>query len=349
MKKRIISAITGIITAATIFGTIPGTQISEKSSNDNTEAVNSLYEQLVVEGKNTATFTSISCGDDNFTEVIDDIFVELYAIDDPTTPYDGSALMGRGTWHIKGIGCEYTVTYKDAYDINEAQKVITEIIDNELSDKMTETTTNREKMYLICDYMSRNYEYDFEYLESSKYEDIKRPTFLDAYYKDSKMVCNGYASMAYLLATELGVNSYIICTDHHQYMIAQTGDNGEYLAYDLVKGYYASLSQLDFVFDIKGSYISTDYQEANTNSRHPYSYASMLEPYRQLWYYITHGQATTLGHFTPLAYPLLFGIIIYVISTLFTPRRKHSRKTTSKKKSYSRHPQTSLNVKEYLK
>ena len=349
MKKQIISTITGIITAATIFGTIPGTQISAKSSNDNTEAVNSLYEQLVVEGKNTATFTSISCGDDNWEEVIDDIFVELYAIDDPKTPYDGSALMGRGTWHIKAKGDVYTVIYEDAYDINEAQEVITEIIDEELSDRVTETTTNREKVYIICDYISRNYSYDFENLLVRNFKDVERPTFVDAYYGEHKMVCNGFATLAYLLATELGVNSYIISTDEHQYMIAQTGDSGEYVAYDLTKGKYASLSILDFTFDLQGMFIATEYDEIMTNEKHPYSYASILEPYRQLWYYILHGQATTLGHFTPLAYPLLFGIIIYVISTLFTPRRKRSRKTTSKRKPYSRHPQTSLNVKEYLK
>ena len=291
------------------------------------QIVDSLYEQLVIEGKNTATFTGKDY-DEDWKSYVYEIIRELCMIDNEDTPYDGTALLGRGDSKISAKGNQYTISFNSAYDINEAQKVIDEIISTELSDKITDTTSNKEIMYIVCDYITNNFSYDYETykkrINSTEY--VNSQNFIDAYYGNHKLICTGFSNLAYLLATELGVKCQLVTTDDHMFTLAQTGDNGEYIAYDLTLGRYAGVDVI--VYKTDSAYNMTELMEVILSSIYDYKLASILAPYPQLWYYIIHGQATSLDYYTPLNAPACIACIITLIFLLsrFIPRRRKVRK-----------------------
>ena len=330
MKEHIIRTLMALSIAITTFNTSTQKIISKAESN-NQEIINSLYEQLVIEGKNEASFTGTDYNDhDEWVRYVDGIMADLYTIDKKETPFDGTALAGRGLLRYSKKGNHYKLTYLSAYDINEAQTVIQEIIDNELSDKIDENSTNEEIMFEICDYISSNYTYSKEITKIKAADDI-RPTFVDAYYGDHKMVCTGFSNLAYLLATELGIDSIIIVTDTHQFMAAQTSDNGQYIAYELTKGKYAGLTWFekaigditDGLYDITESYVTT------INSNINYSYASSTEQYEQFWYYISNWKATSPDYYVDLItgsvipFHLSIAILVIFIIRNSRGRKKH--------------------------
>ncbi|SEQ55108.1 hypothetical protein [Butyrivibrio sp. TB] len=329
MKEHIIRTLMALSIAITTFNTSTQKIISKAESN-NQEIINSLYEQLVIEGKNEASFTGTDYNDhDEWVSYVDDIMTGLYAIDSKDTPFDGTALLGRGNLRYTKKGDQYKIIYRSAYDINEAQTVIQEIIKNELSDEIDDNSTNKEIMFEICDYIAGNYSYSKEIAEIESTDEEERPTFVDAYYGDHKVVCTGFANMAYLLATSLGINCLIISTDTHQFVAAQTGDNGEYTAYDLTKGKYASLTWFERTMQntINGMYDITGSYEVKVNTNINYSYASSTEQYEQFWYYISNWKATSPDYYVDLitgsVIPFHLSIVILVI---FVIRNSRGRK-----------------------
>lgn len=321
-KKFITKTTLGILMLIFIINLKPIGKVYAEESH--TQIVNSLYEQLVIEGKNTATFTGKDY-DEDWKSYVYEILKELCLIDNENTPFDGTALLGRGDSEISVKGNQYTISFNSAYDINEAQKVIDEIISTELSNKITTTTSDKEIMYIICDYITNNFSYDHETYNKrvSSPEYVDSQNFVDAYYGNHKLICTGFSNLTYLLATELGVKCQLVTTDNHMYTLAQTGNNGEYIAYDLTIGKYAGVSIIRY--KMESAYNMTELMEVTLSSIYDYKLASIFAPYPQLWYYIIHGQATSLDYYTPLIAPAYIITLIFLLSR-FIPRRRKVRK-----------------------
>ncbi len=186
----------------------------------NSQIINTIYEQLVVNGSSTASFTS--------TEDIElhELEAELCKADNDSL-YDGAALINRGQWSLIKKGNSYTVTIKNAYNINEADR-LAEDMANEVRKNAGADATEDVLFYEMTNYIKDTYTYDFV--------EHTHQNFVDSYNGNRKLVCTGYAQVTYLLAKKLGLDADTVFGKDHVYNIVKV--NGDYIAYDASCGLF---------------------------------------------------------------------------------------------------------------
>lgn len=224
MKNTILTisilTIAGILTAAVPVN-------AETLTYD--EAIKEAYKTLVTEKQNTVTFT---CDDDRVLSMkfIDD----LTAIDDEDSLYDGILIDARGKEHIHKQGNKYTIEIENAYDIDEADALTDEMVE-EVKRNLPENATDREKYYEIARYIKKTFKYD---LKAYVDYDNNATNFVEAYHGSRRILCNDFATVTYLIANKLGLDCKILLGKGHMYNGIKFDDDTEYTAIDFAEGWY---------------------------------------------------------------------------------------------------------------
>lgn len=207
----------------------------------------SVYEQLVTKRQNTAEFTE----EKDISGY--DVLLEVIARDSKDDPYDGATLYGRGTWVLRSKGSDRTLTAENSYNVNEADKVASEIADT-IKVLAGDDATDRELFYEYLRYMDENFHFDKELGRAVDEMNrtgkaLKAKNFVEAYYGDKGLNCNGYTTLTYLVCDKLGIDCEIISGNNHTFNSVKFSDSDKYIAFDLTKQVkYAGLTGLGVLF-----------------------------------------------------------------------------------------------------
>jgi hypothetical protein len=276
--------------------------------------INTIYEQLVVNGNNTASFTS--------TEDIElhELEAELCKADNDSL-YDGAALINRGRWSLTKKGNSYTVTIQNAYNINEADR-LAEDMANEVRKNAGADATEDVLFYEMTNYIKETYTYD--------HLDHTHQNFVESYNTDRKLVCTGYAQVTYLLAEKLGLDADTVFGKDHVYNIIKV--NGDYIAYDAS----CELCIYGFVPDILGR-VSSSTNAQIIMDKEDKAYNLALNE-GKTFRYANMGDITSSMAYNLLKYHRIYEILIIVamvaavigFATIIV--KKLGRKTTKAKR-----------------
>ena len=289
-----------------------------------TKIINSLYEQLVVGGRNEASFTTSE-------EVsLHELEVELCKADNDSF-FDGAALINRGQWSLTKKGSSYTVTIKNAYNIKEADALADKLAE-EVREKAGADAPQNVLFYEMTNYIKDTFSYD--HLEHT------HQNFVESYNGDRKLVCTGYAQVTDLLANKLGLEADTVFGKDHVYNIIKV-DN-EYIAYDASCGLYiyglvpgilgrmSTSTNANLILDVEEKAYNLGLNESK-----PFRYANMND--------ITGAMAYNL-----LKYHRVYEIMIIVATLAVTalifrtlikalkPKKKNIKKFSRKGRRYAR-------------
>ncbi len=185
------------------------------------EVVDSLYEQLVVEGKNAAKVVTPCCYD------MDEIFADLLKRDDPNTIHDGTILSVRGPSMsimpnyipvIEKRDHSYRITIFNGYDLAEADKVV-EKAANEILRGLPPGASDQEKLYALSDYIRMHLYYDHrqrhDYTGADK---VERKNAIQALMSDDPgTICTGFAAATCLIGQKMGIDIKVTVNEVHAY------------------------------------------------------------------------------------------------------------------------------------
>lgn len=294
-RKNLIKDMVLIAAAAGAAFAINGavsTTYSSASPVDND--LNSLYQQLVTEGKNYAKIHSTS------GLSASELYDKLILIDKPDTPYDGCSLDMRGTTNLYSYSNgDMAVEIVSDYTIAEADKFTDDVVAALMRD-IGDNATDREKLYAILDFVDNNYHYDNEEKDRivTEREAIKagRDTvlesralnsFITAYGReDIGITCSNYAELTYLLADKMGVDCKILVTDEHAFNIVRLDDESGYVICDPTYGRYGIIDTEKFD---KAEDDRFTVAENIAPTAPPFTAASRFEDVREFYYLLFHG------------------------------------------------------------
>ncbi len=205
--------------------------------------IDSIYHQLVIEKKNSASF---KCPKDINPYII---LAEVVKIDKEDSLYDGPTLRDRGNWVLLRQGSECRLVAKNSYDIDKADAIASEIADT-IRDLAGDTASERELFYEFTKYMADNFHYSKDVSKKTKYMNkhhviIPNDNFTDTYYTDKGINCTGYATITYLVSNKLDIDCKMISTTTHVYNAVKFEDSDDYITFDLtLQNKYAGLGIL---------------------------------------------------------------------------------------------------------
>ena len=303
MKKTTYRIITSAVTLPTVISAImilspmtasaSGIASPTASASDPARQIaESWYEQLVTEGKNEATFKF-----DKYVCVqFRDAYRQLLLMDSPDTLFDGEALALRGSvdFEFDSDSKEYKIAFPNGYDVAEADRLTTEWA-GEIMKIAGEDSTDREKMYATCDYISSIYSYAYEDYEAGIFND-----FVSEYYDDKKILCGQFSTVTYLIANKLGIDCHIMESLKHAYNIVRFDNDQNYIILDLTASRYGFIDSVrearineikPGMYNMDGIDVSdTTYVIRTTvNEGKSARPADASEYERQREYYLTHG------------------------------------------------------------
>ena len=348
MKKRtykiIVSAIglsTAVMISSPITAFASGTISPTASASDPAAKIaESWYEQLVTEGKNEAAFKP----DKQLGVQFKDVYRQLLLMDSPDTLFDGEALDLRGSVEFEFDNGVYKIAFPNGYDVAEADRLTTEWAD-EILKKAGENATDREKMYVVSDYVSSIYTYAYEDYEAGIYND-----FVSEYYDDKKIMCGQFSTVTYLIANKLGIDCHIMVSLEHAYNIVRLDDDLNYVIFDLTGGRYGFVDSSAEVYN-PGLY-NMDGIDVNdltyvirttVNEGKWVRNADASEHERQREYYLSHGYPVEeaeiyapeknilmdiLNKYAPIITITVIGILLLrgIVLSVKAKIRRHRRK-----------------------
>lgn len=280
------------------------------------EALEDIYEQLVVEKKEEAVVTDV----DDKLSVRD---IELYMSEkDDDRIFNGTAILTAGIMYSARIGDDYTVCIKNMYDIDEADRLTDEMI----KEIPKTAVTDREKMTAICKYISDTFTYELNE------ETDGSGDFVKAYYGDRKMICMGYADLTYILARKMGIDCEIVFGTNHAYNVVKFDDSDNWIIYDLAReSRYAQVDRLSYIHNNR-PYI-TDYTEDieekeyldKHNSAKPVGTTASIADYIRSFLYLA------LKAHCAEEMAILAGIVIYIAAIIAIAVKKRKDKAAHKR------------------
>ena len=165
--------------AAVLAITICTAPVSTKAAD--ASYVNDVYRQLGTEKSNTADFTYAGEKVSGY-----DLLSDLVKMDDKDNLFDGAMLRNRGNWVVLKQGNTYKLIAENAYDVDKADQITTEIAD-EIRKTAGDGATDRELFYEYLRYMEKNFHYSKEVskntqLMNSNHVIVDTDNFTDSYY-----------------------------------------------------------------------------------------------------------------------------------------------------------------------
>ena len=339
MKKKTVEIL--ITATIAIAALTPRTYTAAALNTD--DAVNSLYEQLVTEQKNSADVRLDASVD------LEAISAKLFSIDSPNTLYDGMALENRGTYSIKGLQYEdhtdYHIEIRNAYDVKEADQLTDEIA-GEIIKKTGTEATDREKMYALCSYIGDNFSYDYDLkAETDRYnneiangnneaslEYLPFTKVVETGY--GKMTCSGFSNLTYLTANKLGIDCRLSFGKDHAYNLVKFKDSNAYIICDMTDGRYGLVDEASYraseqMYDPASSKkAGKQYIENITQTS-----ASKKDIYGQIFYYLLNGYGLAPDKTTAkrvfvqyLLDPAIAALAIILLIVRFSARPRHHRR-----------------------
>lgn len=257
MRKAYISSTICILAAATMWNLC--TIHAKADSREN--ALESIYQQIAVENKNVATVTY---NGDMLS--INEIQLYINKKDDPDNLFDGKVACERGHYYAVMSGNTYTLTLKNAYEVEEADE-LTDMMVSVINERLGNNTSDRIKMAAICDYITEtfDYDYDLENRINNREKNIQYTNFVDAYNGNRKIICGDYAQLTYILANKMGIDCEMIYGVDHAYNRVKFSDSDHYIGYDLSSDLrYAQITAADYF--INSIYHLEDATTANSRN-----------------------------------------------------------------------------------
>lgn len=294
MKNNLVKLL--ILTTIGLTAVFPNTY--KASALDTDTAVNSLYEQFIINKQNTAE-VKLDAGIDP-----DTVLNKMISIDREDSLYDGLAFENRGTISYRTEKYKnytnYYITINNAYDVDDADRLTDEIAAM-INEKAGANATDREKMYVLCSYIGDNYSYDYDlqdqidtYNESiakGEYTPLDFLPFTEVIETGyNKMVCSGFANLTYLTANKLGIDCRLAYGKDHIYNLVRFSDSSSYIICDMVDGRYGLVDTETYKVnaDNYNSSLSANRGSVYTKGLKQTT-ASMKEIYGQIGYYLLNG------------------------------------------------------------
>ncbi len=258
--------------------------------------------------------------------IAEDLFEDALAETDQPTQGDSLRYCYR-RWSLDGNltlwpdRTDLTLTYVPTYFTTKSQEdALTTAVDALIEDfAFTSSTSQKEKMDTIYDYITENIVYDYENLEDDSYL-LKFSAYAALIHKTA--VCEGYAVLFYRLAEECGLDARVITgiggegeQSNHAWNIVQLGETYYYLdsTWDAGKTEYAYYLKGDDDFEGHQNdafFDSTEFRSAYPIATTGYKYEGTEYTEGNFKYTISGGIATVtkyIGEQTHVVVPATIG------------------------------------------